>query len=94
MGNHQDAEITEMIVVIDKRWEDKLQEAVEQLKAVGMEIFTVDDDKSVIEGSAESNKVAGIEKLECVDYVRRVMTYIADYPPGDPRDKDGVEEDD
>jgi hypothetical protein len=94
MANHRDAEITEMVVVLDKRWEDKLQDAIEQLKTVGMEIYSADDDNSVIEGAAESHKVQDIEKLDCVDYVRKVMTYIVDYPPGDPRDKDGPEEDD
>ena len=92
MGNHRDAEITEMVVVLDKRWEAKLQEAVDQLKALGVEIYSADDANNVIEGAAESHKVHEIEKLECVDYVRKVMTYIVDYPPGDPRDKDEPEE--
>jgi hypothetical protein len=92
MGNHRDAEITEMVVVLDKRWENNLADALEQLKKVGMEIYSADDDNSVVEGAAESHKVHDIEKLDCVDYVRKVMTYIADYPPGDPRDKDGIEE--
>jgi len=94
MANHRDAEITELVVVLDKRWEDKLQDAVDQLTKIGMEIYKADDDNSVVEGAAESNKVHDIEKLDCVDYVRKVMTYIVDYPPGDPRDKDGPEEDD
>ena len=94
MANHRDAEITEMVVVLDKRWEDKLQDAVQLLKNAGMEIYSADDNNSVVEGCAESCKVHDIEKLECVDYVRKVMTYIVDYPPGDPRDKDGPEEDD
>jgi hypothetical protein len=93
MGNHRDAEITEVVVVLDKRWEDKLQDAVQQLKTIGMEIYSADDDNSVVEGAVESCHVHEIEKLECVDYVRKVMTYIADYPPGDPRDKDGAEDD-
>jgi hypothetical protein len=25
-----------------------------------------------------------------VDYVRKVFTYHANFPPGDPRDRDGV----
>jgi hypothetical protein len=93
MANHRDAEITEMVVVLDKRWEAKLPDAVQQLKALGVEIYSADDDNSVVEGCVESHKVPEIEKLDCVDYVRKVMTYIVDYPPGDPRDKDGPEED-
>jgi hypothetical protein len=94
MSNHQDAEMTEIVVVLDKAYEEKLAEAVEKLKAVGMEIYSADDDNSVVNGVAESCKVALIRNLDCVDYVRQVMTWVADYPPGDPRDLDGVEEND
>jgi hypothetical protein len=93
MADHRDAEITEVVVVLDKRWENNLKDAVDQLTKAGMEIYKADDDNSVVEGCADSCKVHDIEKLECVDYVRKVMTYIVDYPPGDPRDKDGPEED-
>jgi hypothetical protein len=85
-----DANITEVVVVLDKAYEEKLAEAVEKLKAIGMEVFRADDDNSVVEGQVETYKIHEMEKLDCVDYVRKVFSYDANYPPGDPRDRDGV----
>ena len=94
MANHEDAEITEIIVVISKAGENYMNEAVEKLKAAGVEIFSTDEENDVVEGAVESALLAEIQKIPGVNYVRSVETYIADYPPGDPRDKDGVESDD
>src|SRR5215217_3897676 len=85
---HRDAEISDVVVILDKRWEDKLPEAVEVLKGAGMDVRKADDENSVVEGSIDAAKVHDLQKLDCVDYVRTVFTYFADYPPGDPRDKD------
>jgi hypothetical protein len=84
-----DANISDIVVVLDKRWEDKLADAVAILKQQGMEVRDADDDNSVVEGTIESYKLHELEKLDCVDYVRRVFSYDANYPPGDPRDRDG-----
>jgi hypothetical protein len=93
---HRDAEISDIVVILDKRFENNLQGAVDCLKSAGMEIRAADDDNSVIEGSIDAAKVPELQKLDCVDYVRTVFTYFADYPPGDPRDQDNEprEEDD
>src|SRR5258706_12963076 len=88
--NFNDATMSDITVVLDKRWEDNLAGAVEDLKKSGMEIRNADDDNSVVEGVIESSRVAGLQKLDCVDYVRTTFTWIADYPPGDPRDQDKV----
>ena len=85
-----DAIVSDIVVVLDKRWENNLAEAVQILKDSGMEIRNADDDNSVVEGSIDAGKVHDLEKLDCVDYVRRVFTYEANYPPGDPRDRDGM----
>ena len=85
-----DAYVTEVVVVLDKAYEERLQEAVAKLKEAGMEIENADDDNSVVEGTINTSKVAALEKLDCVEYVRKVFTYEANYPPGDPRDVDRV----
>jgi hypothetical protein len=82
--------MSEVVVVLDKAYEDKLAEAVEKLKSLGMEVCSADDDNSVVEGQVETCKIHEMEKLDCVDYVRRVFSYDANYPPGDPRDRDGM----
>lgn len=88
--NFNDAQMSDITVVLDKRWESDLAGAVEELKKQGMEISRADDDCSVVEGVIESYKVAILQKLDCVDYVRTTFSWIADYPPGDPRDQDKI----
>jgi len=55
-----------------------------------MDIRNVDENESVVEGSIDATKVKALEKLPCVEYVRVTFTYEAEYPPGDPRDINGV----
>jgi hypothetical protein len=85
-----DARISEVIVTLDKRWENKLDEAVAQLKKAGLDVSSADDDNSIVEGCIDVSKVPDLQKLDCVDYVRTVFTYDANFAPGDPRDKDGL----
>jgi len=92
--NHRDAEVTEIVVVIHATYCERLGEAVEKLKTFGVEIFSTDEDECVVSGSIETFKIPDLEKIDCVNYVRSVLTYIADYPVGDPRDKDLAEDDD
>lgn len=91
---HRDAEITEIVVVIHEAYCDRLGEAVSKLTTFGIEVFSTDEDEGIVNGSVETYKIPDLEKLDCVNYVRSVMTYIADYPVGDPRDKDLKEDDD
>jgi hypothetical protein len=92
MGRMADAYISDVTVILDARFQDEpgTRAAVEILKSQGMEIRTIDEDASVIEGTIENCNVHALEKLDCVDYVRVAFTYAANYPPGDPRDRDGV----
>ena len=87
-----DAYISDITVILDPRYQDqpKTSEAVDLLKQQGMEIRSIDEDESVIEGTIDNSKVHALEKMDCVDYVRVAFTYAANYPPGDPRDRDGV----
>ena len=85
-----DAIISDIVVTLDKAYEERLAEAVGMLKSVGMEIRSADDDNSVVEGTIDNVHMHALEQLECVEYVRKVFTYHANFPPGDPRDRDGV----
>lgn len=84
-----DARISDIIVTLDRRWENKLDEAIEILKKAGLDVRDANDDNSIVEGTIDVCKVHELEKLDAVDYVRTVFTYSADFPPGDPRDTDG-----
>jgi hypothetical protein len=92
--NHRDAEMTEVVVVLDDLSTEQTNAVVEKLKSAGMEVFKVDNDQSLVEGCVESCKALDLNKLDHVRYVRNVLTYTVDYPPGDPRDKDGPDDDD
>lgn len=72
--------ISEVTVVLDKSYEDqpKLNEAVEKLKGLGMSVTNVDENDAVVEGDIDSSKLAELEKMDCVDYVRTVFSYIAE----------------
>jgi hypothetical protein len=92
--NHRDAEMTEVVVVLDELDDERTLRVVEMLKEKGLEVFKVDNDESVVDGTIESDKVKSLKDVESVRFVRSVLTYTVDYPPGDPRDKDGPEDDD
>jgi hypothetical protein len=91
--NFNDAQMSDITVVLDKRWESDLEGAVKILKENGVDVRSADDDSSVVEGVVESSKIHTLEKLDCVDYVRTTFTWIADYPAGDPRDQDKADRD-
>ncbi len=85
-----DCNITQLIIILDKAWENDLAGAVKMLSDAGMTIDNADDDKSVVEGEIDTTKLHALEHLDCVRYVRKVFSYDANYPPGDPRDVDGM----
>lgn len=90
---HRETEITEVVIVLSEAFGEKLDEAGEQLKGVGLEIFSTDPDEGVVSGSIESYKLPQLEKAPCVNYVRMVQTYIADFPVKEGADSDSVDED-
>ena len=92
--NHRDAEMTEVLVVLDELDDAHTIRVVELLKAKGLEVFKVDNDESIVDGTIESDKVKSLKDVESVRFVRSILTYTVDYPPGDPRDKDGPDPDD
>jgi hypothetical protein len=92
--NHRDAEMTEVIVVLDELDDAQTVRVVELLKAKGLEVFKVDNDESTVDGTIEADKVRTLKDVESVRFVRSILTYTVDYPPGDPRDKDGPDDDD
>lgn len=89
--NHHDAEITEVVICLDCP-QERIEEISARLRLLGLDISRLDPEERVVEGSIDAQKVHDLQKVECVKYVRSVFTYVADYPTGDPRDLDGVEQ--
>jgi hypothetical protein len=90
---HRDQSISEVTIVIRPAFAARMSDVMEQLNEAGVGIINVNEDVGAVEGSCESNRVCVIERMEFVEAVRTTFSYIADYPPGDPRDADGVESD-
>jgi len=91
--SHEDAEVTDVVVVLVDEPGMTTQDAANKLTPLGLAITNVDESEGVVEGTIETAKIGSLKKLEFVKYVRQVFTYIADYPPGDPRNLDKDEDD-
>ena len=94
MSNHFDAEMAEVVVIVSKAFECRFDDAISGLTVIGLEVSETDRDEGIVQGVINAAKLSELQKLECVNYVRTVMTYVADFPPGDPRDLDGADDDD
>ena len=88
---HRDQSVSEVTIVVKPAFVERMGEVLEQLNEAGVGISNVNEDVGAIEGCCESNRICAIERMEFVDAVRTTFSYIADYPPGDPRDLDGSE---
>ena len=84
-----DATYSEVVVVLEELTTEQTARAVELLKAAGLDVSQVNDDQSLVEGTIESAKAHDLKSVPNVRYVRTVFTYEANFPPGDPRDRDG-----
>jgi hypothetical protein len=90
--NHHDEEITDVIVVLDQKGAGAIQNACQALKDAGLTIDEVKHEEGVVEGSICTDRLPNLKSCPGVAYIRSVFTYTADYPVGDPRDKDGAED--
>jgi hypothetical protein len=86
--DHRDVEMSDVIIVFDDIAAGKIDEVVLQLKHLSLFVESIDYDNGVVEGTIESAKITILETVPAVKYVRGVLTYVADYPAGDPRNLD------
>jgi hypothetical protein len=90
--NHHDAEITDVVIVLEGQSAAHIDESIAKFKSLGLEVVDVNPEEGVIEGNIDTARVGELKKVPGVSYVRSVFTYVADYPTNDPRDQDGAEE--
>lgn len=88
---HQDEEISDVVVVLECTNESEINAVVDQLKALGLTVDEIDYENAVVEGNIEADRVKKLHAVPSVKHVRSVFSYTADFPPGDERDKDGPE---
>lgn len=91
MPSHQDAYVSDVVVTLDRNGRAGNAATVDDLKRAGMKIASANLEEGIVEGCVESDKLFAIDQMPGVEYVRSVFTYVADYPNGDARDKDGVD---
>jgi hypothetical protein len=91
--DHQDEEISDVVVVLECKTTEEIDGIIEKLKAAGMTIDEIDYENSVVEGNIEADLVKILHSVPSVRHVRSVFSYTADFPTGDPRDKDGDDAD-
>jgi hypothetical protein len=84
-----DAEMADVLITLHEAWAEKLDEAVERMQTLGLDVTSVDRLQGLVEGSVEVHVLPSIQRLESVAYVRKTLEYGANFPPGDPRDRDG-----
>ena len=94
MGQHRDAVLSDITVVIRAEFVGSFKDVIEQLNILGVGISNVNEEVGVVEGTMDQTKVHGLNHLPFVQAVRTTFSYVADYPVGDPRDLDGPEPDD
>ena len=86
---HQDAQVSNVTVVLKPDFaEAKLSQTLDVLKGIGLTVDEVDEGNGVVTGTIDAGKLAVLKQTSCIDYVRVEFTYVADYPPGDPRNQD------
>jgi hypothetical protein len=85
---HQDAELSDVVVVLVDEPGMTTEDAASKLRDLGLTVSDVDEANGVVEGTIETAKIKALIQLEFVKYVRNVFNYIADHPPGDPRNLD------
>ena len=88
MPAHQDAYISDVIVVVECGDGRTFNDVLAKCKDLGLSVSDVRADECVIEGTIDSSKLVELDNIPGVEYVRSIFTYVADYPAGDPRDRD------
>ena len=84
-----DAEICDVVVTLKNAYAERTPEAVAAMTVLGFTVVEIIEDEGVIGGTIDSQQLAALEKLEPVSHVRTTLRYWANFPPGDPRDRDG-----
>lgn len=81
--------MSEIVAIIEDGACDDIDALVKRMSKAGVEVWKVNENECVVEGLVETALIKQIDDMPGVEYVRTVFTYAADFPPGDPRDRNG-----
>jgi hypothetical protein len=78
-------EVADVDVVLKPNYPGGNSAAVEELRALGLQINDVDDADGVVEGTIVADRLKELQRLPCVADLRDVFTYLA--AEGDDEDE-------
>jgi hypothetical protein len=76
----EDRYFTEVVIILEPLDDEQMKGVVSGLQSRGLRVDSVDNDNSVVEGTIEAVRVAQVESMPSVRYVRKEFTYIAEFP--------------
>jgi len=90
---HQDDELSDVVVVLVDEPGMTTEAAAEQLKPLGLEVSNVDEENGVVEGTIETAKIKSLQRPPFVKYVRTVFNYLTDSESNAAKNQDSDEDD-
>jgi hypothetical protein len=69
--------MSDVFVVLEAKCAEKLDDAVRELKKLGMHVTATDPNDGVVEGTIPTDKLVQLKQWDCVADVRIDFTYIA-----------------
>jgi pimeloyl-ACP methyl ester carboxylesterase len=80
MPENEEREFVEVVIVLDPLDDEQTKHVVDELRSRGLQVESVDNDTSVVEGTVDAAQLAALESAPSVQYVRKEFTYIAESP--------------
>ena len=80
MPQSEEREFVEVVIVLEPLDDEQTQRVVKELETRGLQVDSVDNDNSVVEGTVDAARLRDIESAPSVRYVRKEFTYIAELP--------------
>jgi hypothetical protein len=91
--NHQDEEISDVVVVLECKTTEEIDGTIAKLKIEGMTIAEIDYENSVVEGNIQADCVMKLQSVPHVQHVRSVFSYTAEFRARDPGNNDAPDAD-
>jgi hypothetical protein len=80
MPENADRYLADVVVILDPLDDEQTRRVVSDLQSRGLQVDSVDNDNSVVEGTIEVARLKEIESAPSVRYVRKEFTYVAELP--------------
>lgn len=68
--------ISDVMIIVDPKFDGDMADFQSRLRKLGLKITSQNTDEGMIEGTIESAKLAQLRKVEGVDALRTVFTYV------------------